>query len=117
MAEAIRKVVQFWSRCLLGEPWPQGVPGGGVRSDFLFVQPSALHGMARTLDLGATYDVYNMSASPAQADVNALFADMVVVGQDLKIVMNDWTQDDEAKQIPLPIAVEESHSRLRVESK
>ena len=84
MAAAIRRVVRFF----LGAPWPEVAPKC-VRSDFLFVQPSGLHGMARTFDLAGQYDVYNFSLTGPQADANALFADFAVIGQDLQFVIDD----------------------------
>lgn len=44
-------------------------------SDFLFAGSSWLAGAARTLDLGALFDDYNISLTPAQADWLALNGD------------------------------------------
>jgi hypothetical protein len=52
-------------------------------SDFLFATPSVLSGVSRTLDLGATFDSYNESASEALADTRALLADWAAVGNSL----------------------------------
>jgi len=59
-----------------------------MRSDFLFAQPSFFTGMARTLDIGATFDVYNVSATTQQADARAIFSDWRMVGQDLAEAMD-----------------------------
>lgn len=55
-------------------------------SDFLFVQPSFLRGMASVLDLGAVLERfgYNSSRSPDEADARALRADWKAVGDDLR---------------------------------
>jgi len=52
-------------------------------SEFLFGTPSLLTGIARTLDLGATFDSYNESRTPNEADARALFADWRAVGLSL----------------------------------
>jgi hypothetical protein len=44
-------------------------------SDFLFAGSSWLSGAARTLDLAALFDDYNISLTPAQADWLAMNAD------------------------------------------
>lgn len=56
---------------------------GCVGSDFLFGMPSVLSGVARTLDLGATFDSYNESLNGAIADAKALYADWRTVGEAL----------------------------------
>lgn len=52
-------------------------------SDFLFAGSSWLSGAARTLDLAATFDDYNISLNPAQADWLALNADALATYKDL----------------------------------
>ncbi len=52
-------------------------------SDFLFARSSWLSGFARTLDLAALFDDYNISLTPAQADWLALHADSAAVYTDL----------------------------------
>lgn len=95
MAAAFRKVVEFF----FGVPWPEMDPKA-VRSDFLIVQPSGFHGMARTFDLAGEYDLYNISGTPPQADANALFADFVVIGEDLRVAMEDCDVADESVDPP-----------------
>ena len=56
-------------------------------SDFLFAMPSLLSGVARTLDLGSTFDSYNASKTPEEADRRALVADWKSTGQDLDRAM------------------------------
>ena len=58
-----------------------------MRSDFLFAQPSLLSGFARTLDIGASFDGYNSSATPEEADARATFSDWSMVGRDLSQAM------------------------------
>jgi len=57
-------------------------------SDYLFAQPSFLAGMSRALDLGGTFDDYNTSDTPRQADERALRSDWNAVGQDLRDAMS-----------------------------
>ncbi len=52
-------------------------------SDYLFAHLSFFSGVARTLDLGATFDTYNESPTPEMADNIALFLDLRAVGEDL----------------------------------
>lgn len=61
--------------------------GTGPQSDFLFVQPSVVSGLARLLDLLATFDAYNVSRSPHEADARALRSDWQVTGQDIADAM------------------------------
>ncbi len=49
----------------------------------LYSQPSMLEGFARVLDIGGTFDVYNDSLSPAEADRLALLSDWYAVAADL----------------------------------
>lgn len=60
-----------------------------IQTDFLFAQPSFLSGVARVLDLFGTFDEYNVSPTPAEADYRALRSDWAKVGQDLQAAMND----------------------------
>lgn len=53
-------------------------------TDFLFARPSFLSGMARVLDLGATFDTYNRSSTPAEADSIAIYNDFKAIGDDLR---------------------------------
>ncbi len=55
----------------------------GERTFFLFSVPSSLSGIARLLDLGATFTEYNISATEAEADARAMTADWLAVGDDL----------------------------------
>ena len=51
--------------------------------DYLFAMPSMLSGAARTLDLGSTFDSYNVSSTGDVADAKALFSDWHEVGENL----------------------------------
>ena len=57
--------------------------GKKVQTDFLFARPSFGSGVARTLDLWGTFDEYNHSETPAEADATAIASDWSIVGQDL----------------------------------
>lgn len=52
------------------------------RIDILFNQPSVISGVARTIDLYATYTEYNYSKSPEEADKKALFSDINRIKKD-----------------------------------
>jgi hypothetical protein len=54
-----------------------------VQTDYLFAQPSFASGAARVLDLWGTFDEYNRSATPQEADGKAIAADWLIVGQAL----------------------------------
>lgn len=79
MSEAI---VRVWRR-VWGHHAARAADQPIVFTDFLFAQPSWLSGVARVIDLGASFDEYNVSATPARADARALSADWRVIGQDL----------------------------------
>jgi hypothetical protein len=49
----------------------------------LYSQPSLTEGFARVLDIGGTFDVYNVSQTPEEADSLALASDWYAVGADL----------------------------------
>ena len=58
-------------------------------SDFLFAMPSMVSGLARTLDLGGTFDEYNDSPNGDIADWLASLADWRSIGAFLASAMND----------------------------
>lgn len=68
-------------------------------SDFLFAGASWLSGAARTLDLAATFDDYNMSLNPAQADWLALNADALATYKDLWGEYAKAAKDIEASEV------------------
>lgn len=56
------------------------------RNDYtglLYSQPSLTEGLARVLDVGGTFDVYNYSTTPAEADQLAITSDWYSIGGDL----------------------------------
>lgn len=53
-------------------------------SDFLFASPSFLSGFARIGDIAGRFDRYNISRSPKEADLRALYADWAVVGENMR---------------------------------
>lgn len=56
-----------------------------MANDYFFVMPSMISGMARVLDLGATFDSgsYLMSRTPAEADARGMALDFGAVQSDL----------------------------------
>lgn len=60
-------------------------------STFLFATPSYISGAAHLLDFWGTYDSYNRSRAPAEADAIALYTDWRSVGEDLLQALNQAT--------------------------
>lgn len=56
-------------------------------STFLFARPSFMTGVARTLDIGATFDAWNESATPELADQRALRADFLAAANEFRQVV------------------------------
>ena len=54
-----------------------------IPSDFLIAQPSFVSGVARLIDFSCSFDSYNKSASPAEADFRASLSDWISVGFDI----------------------------------
>jgi hypothetical protein len=52
-------------------------------SNFLFARPSFWEGVARIVDMGGTFQVYNTSRDGTDADRRALQSDWEAVGQDM----------------------------------
>jgi len=73
-----------------------------IRSDYLFVRPSFMRGLARTLDLLGSLDSYNWSPTPEQADAAAMFVDWSLVGSDLSKAMAQFgAAPSDAEQMKL----------------
>jgi hypothetical protein len=69
-----------------------------VTSDFLFVRQSAVSGMARILDFGGTFDAYNDSETPDEADANAMLADWWAVGDSLRSSICSFDEELRSKE-------------------
>lgn len=59
----------------------------------LFARPSALEGVSRLLDLGATMQEYNGSETETEADLKALSADWQAVGRDINDAIEKYEQE------------------------
>ncbi len=59
-------------------------------SDYLFAQPRFLYGIARLLDLGATFDEYNESSTEQEADARAIYSDWLSTGKDIKRALDQY---------------------------
>ena len=66
--------------------------GNKFKTDFLFANPSLTSGAARLLDFGGTFDQYNDSGTPKEADANATIADWCVVGDDIREAMEQFEE-------------------------
>ncbi len=62
-------------------------------SDFLVVQPSVLNGIARNLDLFATFTDYNISDSPKEADYRALIHDARAIYKDMQAALDSFEKE------------------------
>ena len=58
-------------------------------SDFLFKMPGFVDGMARSIDLFGSFDDYNGSSTPEEADAKALYQDLSALKDDSDIVLNE----------------------------
>lgn len=56
-----------------------------MSSDFLFAMPSFTRGVGSVVDLAGTAEEgnYNLSRTPAEADMKALASDWLVTGRDI----------------------------------
>jgi hypothetical protein len=71
-----------------------------MRTDFLFVQPSALRGIGRILDFwGQLGQQYNFSASAAEADLIALRADWAMIARDFRNGLKDISRPESQQQL------------------
>jgi len=61
---------------------------------FLYARPSFIEGISRLIDFGNVLQVYNSSLTPEQADFLALSSDWSVIGDDLSIVMDTYSDVD-----------------------
>ena len=57
-------------------------------TDYLFAFPRCLYGIARLVDLGATFDEYNKSSSGQEADARAIYSDWLATGKDIRRALN-----------------------------
>ena len=63
-------------------------------SDFLFSRPSFLEGVARVFDFFGILQEYNSSSSPQAADERAIRADWEAVGDDMRMVMIKFSEEE-----------------------
>lgn len=71
--------------------------GSRFKTDFLFANPSFASGAARLLDFGGTFDRYNQSASPKEADTNAAIVDWCIVGDDIQEAIDQFDATETVK--------------------
>ena len=68
-----------------------------AKTQFLFARPSFVEGVARVLDLGATLQIYNQSATAGEADARASVADWLAVGEDISAAIESYKQGIHAR--------------------
>lgn len=71
--------------------------GNKIKSDFLVASPSYASGAARLLDWGGTFDQYNESRNPQEADASAIASDWFIVGDDLCDAMEQFQVEESVK--------------------
>ncbi len=71
-----------------------------MSNSYFFVSPSYISGMARILDLGATYDAgsYLMSSTPAEADARARAVDWDAIQSDLTAAVEANEQEEPVEE-------------------
>lgn len=67
--------------------------GNGLRSDFLFANPTFWVGMGTSANLAGNYFLYNSSPNERIADMRAMQADFAVVANDLASAMHLYEQE------------------------
>jgi len=55
----------------------------------LFAIPRFIFGLSRTLDVGATFNSYNTSKTPSEADWKAIYNDWKTVGEDIQFAIKN----------------------------
>jgi hypothetical protein len=74
---------------VLGEP-----RGGNSLTDFLFARSSWTSGLARILDIGATFDDYNFGATSAQSDWLGLVCDLEMIRRDFWVALRAFDAEN-----------------------
>ncbi|MCK4395915.1 hypothetical protein KAW96_04885 [candidate division WOR-3 bacterium] len=59
-------------------------------STYLFYVPSFFSGIARIFDLGATFNDYNKSDNPSEADYKAIYSDWLMTGKDIESIIKKY---------------------------
>ncbi len=59
-------------------------------SDYLFVKPSFLNGIARTFDLFGNFTEYNISENGEEADMRALLKDGQAIREDMSAAFQQF---------------------------
>lgn len=63
------------------------------QTSYLYAVPTFLGGMAYTLDLGGTLEIYNENKTTTEADLKALRNDWEAVGNDIKNSMTKYGKE------------------------
>ncbi len=61
-------------------------------SDFFYARPSFIEGFARIVDFSGSLNEYNISPIVTKADLDALWMDWAVVGEDLRRAMREYDE-------------------------
>ena len=69
-------------------------------SDYLFANPSFLSGVARTFDLGGTFDFYNVSPTGQIANARGLWSDWLAVGRYFRESVEQFKGELEPQETP-----------------
>ncbi len=71
-----------------------------IMSDYLFATPSFASGAARSLDLGGTFDFYNVSPSEEIANTRGLWADWLAIGRYFREAVEQLKTEIEPQESP-----------------
>ena len=58
-----------------------------IQSDYLFARPSFIEGIGRIFDLSGSFNTYNQSRTPEEADARAVLEDWIAVGHDVHVAL------------------------------
>lgn len=61
-------------------------------TNYLFASTGFVSGFARALDIGATFNAYNVSATPEEADSLAIYNDFKTIGDDLRQALKEYAK-------------------------
>jgi hypothetical protein len=61
-------------------------------SFYLCSKSTFLTGIGQLFDVSGSYNKYNYSKSPEEADKKSLYLDWLAVGQDIQVAMNTYEQ-------------------------
>jgi hypothetical protein len=83
-----------------------------MEAEILFVRPSFVRGMARTLDFFGQLDDYNYSNSTEEADAFAMASDALAVSKDFNYAFKQVRKEVELEQLRKEIEAIQKNTEL-----